>query len=178
MVAGLGKSLNAFLAANFSDIGQEALTRAARAAKANATAPYASGSGGAESFTAPRGGYDGRPRYFRDYAHAPNDLRPSEELAVFGLPTDEVGEAFPAPMPAAEELVFVEGEDGVFRPSLSIAEADREMTGSSAASASFTKATDTSAASPQSPLTSVTAMYQRSAALLTATTISTYAFAA
>jgi hypothetical protein len=81
-------------------------------------------------------------------------------------------------MPAAEEVVFVEGEDGVFRPSLSIAEADREMTGSSAASASFTKATDTSAPSPQSPLTSVTAMYQRSAALLTATTISTYAFAA
>jgi hypothetical protein len=169
MVAGLSKSLNAFLAANFSDAGQEAVLRASRGAKAAATGQHSGASGAESFFSTSRGGYDKRPQYFRDYDQAPNDLRPTEELALFGLPADGAEELPTGLAPAAEEVLFVEGEDGVFRPST--ASAVGEATSAANASASFTK-------TPPSPQALMAAAYQRNAALLTAAANSTFAFAA
>ena len=173
MVAGLGKSLNAFLAANFSDAGQEAVLRASRSTKSAATGQYTGTSGTESFFSAPRGGYDKRPQHFRDYDQAPNDLRPTEELALFGLPADGAGELSTGPTSAPEEVLFLEGEDGVFRPSTASAagEAPAQPAASANASASFTKT------SP-SPQALMAAAYQRNAALLSAAANSTYAFAA
>lgn len=169
MVAGLGKSLNAFLAANFSDAGQEAVLRASRSAKAAPSGQYGGTSGAEGFFTAPRSGYDKRPQYFRDYDQAPNDLRPTEELALFGLPADGAGEVPAAHVSVAEEVLFVEGEDGVFRPSAASAAGE---------ASSSTNASASSAKTAPAPQALMAAAYQRNAALLTAAANSTYAFAA
>jgi hypothetical protein len=166
MVAGLNQSLNAVLAATFSEIGQEALARALKAAKAEAAAQSGRGGAGQDAAFSPRTGYDSRPRFFRDYAQAPNDLRPSEELALFGLPTAALGKAAAAAKDA-EEVEFVEGEDGVFYA--------RPQAASATVETPFPAA---SSGASLNPRVAAATAYQRNAALLSNPEVSTYAFAA
>jgi hypothetical protein len=166
MVAGLNKTLNSVLAASFSEIGQEALARALRAAKAEAAGQSGRGAAGQDATFSPRTGYDSRPRFFRDYAQAPNDLRPSEELALFGLPTAALGKA-PASATNTEEVEFVEGEDGVFYAQTKTSSANIESPYMAA-----------SAGASPNPRATAAIAYQRNMALLTNPELSTYTFAA
>jgi hypothetical protein len=166
MVAGLNQSLNSVLAATFSEIGQEALARALRAAKAEATAQTGRSASGQDTAFSPRTGYDSRPRFFRDYAQAPNDLRPSEELTLFGVPSATSGKASIS-LSDAEDVEFVEGEDGVFYA--------QTKTTSTTVDTPFPAASSEASTNPR--IIAATA-YQRNLALLSNPQVSTYAFAA